>query len=361
MKPLNLSRQYIDIGYDLDLAIGKVLKSGRFINGPVVEKFERHWAAYANTQYCIGVGSGTDAITIALEAAGIEGKVIVPANSAYPTAEAVVRAGCKPLFCDIDPDTYTLDIERVKTLLTVHQVQAIVPVHLYGHPCDMDAIMEVATNHALFVLEDCAHAHGTEYVGWKVGGLGHAAAWSFNPTKILGAAGDAGAITTNDDGLAFRARQLANHGRVEKNTHERIGHNSRLDALQAAVLDVKLTYLDDWLAHRRTLAKIYRERLNGSVELPLEATWARHAYHQFVIRLPRRDKVRSMLFMAYDIETGVHYPRPLNEQPALKQYQSGETPVTKDYARQVLSLPVNESLYQTEAHAICDALLGVLE
>jgi len=361
LKPLNLPRQYVDIGYELDLAVGKVLQSGRFIGGPAVESFEKHWAAYVKAEYCVGVGSGTDALTIALQAAGITGKVIVPANSAYPTAEAVVRAGCKPLFCDVHPDTYTLDPGLVAELLKIHKVRAIIAVHLYGHPCDMDLLSDLATRYCVFLLEDCAHAHGAEYENWKVGGLGHAAAWSFNPTKILGAAGDAGAITTSDGSLAFKARQLADHGRVQKYVHEHIGHNSRLDAIQAAVLDTKLPYLDDWVSHRRSLAKIYRERLGCCVELPPEAPWARHAYHQFVVRLPKRDKMRSLLWQGFDIETGIHYPLPLNEQPVLQEYQGGETPVTAEYARQILSLPINESLYQTEAHAVCDALLGVLE
>lgn len=359
---LNLLRQYQSIKPEIDGAIQSVLDSGRFIGGPAVKTFEDEFAAYVGVKYCIGVGSGTDALRIALEAAGIDGEVIIPANTAFPTAEAVVQADTTPVFCDCDPDTYTMSPDHLPGLITT-RTEAIAPVHLYGHPCDMDAIMGIAKRHGLFVLEDCAHAHGARYRGRSVGSLGHAAAFSFNPVKVLGALGDAGGITTDDEGLAYHCRSLRDHGRREKYTHERIGYNSRLDAVNAAILSVKLGHLDRWLHHRGLVASRYRDRLQDVVVLPpVVADWARHAYHQFVVRVPERDRVRQALATVYGIETGIHYPRVLSEQPALEFLgaKPENTPTATAYAREILSLPINESMRLEEVDAVCDALIEVV-
>ena len=376
MKLLNLPRQYQSIKPEIDQAIQSVLDSGQFIGGPSVEQFEREWANYVGVKHCVGVGSGTDALRIALEAAGIGGDVIVPANTAFPTAEAVVQAGCIPVFCDCDPGTYTMSPEHLLSLISP-KTEAIIPVHLYGHPCEMNAIIGIADRHGLFVLEDCAHAHGAQYKGKSVGSFGHIGAFSFNPTKVLGAHGDAGGLASDKELLIDRCRTIANHGRIDKNTHQMIGLNSRLDALQAAVLSVKLKYLDEWLDNRKRIANHYFYTLHRrnrdifvsytdycllKVDVPIELDCVCHSYHQFVIRLPGRDKIRQALATVYDIETGVHYPKVLQEQPALQYFgaRPEDTPTAYQYSREILSLPINESMRLEEVDAVCDALIEVV-
>ena len=366
MKLLNLPRQYRSIKPEIDQAIQSVLDSGQFIGGLSVERFEKEWADYVGVKHCVGVGSGTDALRIALEAAGIGGDVIVPANTAFPTAEAVVQAGCIPVFCDCDPGTYTMSPEHLSSLIS-SKTEAIIPVHLYGHPCEMDAIMGIADRHGLFLLEDCAHAHGAQYKGKSVGSFGHIGAFSFNPTKVLGAHGDAGGLVSDNELLIDRCRTIANHGRIDKNTHQVIGLNSRLDALQAAVLSVKLKYLDEWLDNRLGNVLRYRMYPGGNLDflvtMPGRGTGIYlHSYHQFVIRLPERDKIRQALATVYDIETGVHYPKVLQEQPALQYFgaRPEDTPTAYQYSREILSLPINESMRFGEVDAVCDALIEVV-
>jgi len=355
---LDLPRQYRNIRPEIDAALQSVLDNGRYVGAPVVEAFEREFAAYVGVGHCVGVGSGTDALRIALEAAGIGGEVIVPANSAFPTAEAVVQAGARPVFCDCRPGSYIMSPDHFRSLIGPDETEAVIPVHLYGNACDMDTIMGIAARHGLFVLEDCAHAHGALYHGRPVGSLGHAAAFSFNPVKVLGAVGDAGGITTDDEGLALRCRSLRDHGRREKYVHGRIGHNSRLDAVNAAVLSVKLKYLDRWVDHRNRVASWYTERLRDVVVLPGVADRAWHAYHQFVVRVPERDRVRQALATVYDIETGIHYPLVLSQQPALRYLNAKpeDTPTATAYAQEILSLPMNESIREPEVAAVCEAL-----
>ena len=358
MKLLDLPRQYRDMRAEIDSALQSTLDSGRYIGGPAVKAFERDFAAYVGVNHCVGVGSGTDALRIALEAAGIKGQVIVPANTAFPTTEAVICAGARPVFCDCQPDTYTMSPEHLLSLVGP-KTEAVIPVHLYGQACDMNTIASIAARYGLFVLEDCAHAHGARYHGQMVGSLGDAAAFSFNPVKILGALGDAGGITTDDESLAQRCRSLRDHGRREKYIHQRLGYNSRLDAVNAGVLIAKLKHLDDWVEHRNRVASWYRERLQDVVELPTVASrTTRHAYHQYVVRVPDRDQVRQILTAMYEIETGIHYPLVLSEQPALRflNARPEDTPMATAYAQQILSLPMNESIQRDDVALVCAAL-----
>lgn len=364
MNLLNLPRQYQTIKPEIDEAVQSILSSGRFTGGPFVESFEREFASYVGANYCVGVGSGTDALRIALEAAGITGEVIVPVNTCFATAEAVVQAGATPVFCDCAEEFYTLSLAHLSDLITP-QTEAIIPVHLYGLPCQMDLVMKIAERHNLFVLEDCSHAHGAEYKGAPVGSFGHAAAFSFNPVKILGAAGDAGGIVTNWKSLAWYCRSVRDHGRHDKYVHERIGYNSRLDSLQAAILSVKLKHLDEWVVRRRGVATSYRVHLLAhypEIMRPVEAINALHSYHQFVVRVSGRDRVQMALSAAYSIETGIHYPMLLSRQSALLHLgtRAEDTPMAAAYAKEILSLPINESMRVEEVYAVCDALIEVV-
>lgn len=365
MKLYNLHRQYLSLRADIDFAIASVIAGSQFVGGrnnPHVQAFEENFADYLGRKHCIGVGSGTDAIRITLEASNRIGRrEIIPANTAFPTAEAVLSARGWPLFADCQED-YTLDLIHAAELVDP-SVHTIIPVHLYGHPCDMGGVMDMAQRHNLFVLEDCAQAHGARWRGQKVGTFGHAAAFSFNPGKILGAMGDAGAIVTDDDELAERCRLLADHGRAIKYKHERIGYNSRMDGLQAAILNVKLPYLDMWVAHRRWAADQYRERLEGACILPPESPDAHHAYHLFVVRVPAEKRPAIIAKMAQaNIQVGIHYPVAVVEQPALKAWADPkQTPKAVQYAREVLSLPCDENLTEREIEQVCDVLLAELQ
>jgi dTDP-4-amino-4,6-dideoxygalactose transaminase len=305
---LDLNKQYISIKGEIDAAISSVISKSAFIGGSFVGKFEEEFATYQQTQYCIGVGNGTDALEIAIESLGLPvgSEVIVPANSFIASSEAVTRSGCRVVFCDCDPENYTIALDDLKTRITP-TTSAVIAVHLYGHPCDMDGILEIAKGNNLKVIEDCAQAHGAEYKGKRIGALGDIGTFSFYPGKNLGAYGDGGAIVTNDELLAKKSRMVANHGRLAKYNHEFEGRNSRLDALQASILSVKLKYLDSWTVNRISLADIYREELKGvdGIVLPNCEEWAKHVYHLFVVRLNARDELQKFLKCRV-VQTGVH-------------------------------------------------------
>ncbi|MFN2126236.1 MAG: DegT/DnrJ/EryC1/StrS family aminotransferase, partial [Anaerolineales bacterium] len=320
IKFLDLHKQYISIKSEIDEAIASVIKDSAFIGGKYVKLFEENFASYQQSVHCIGVGNGTDALEIAIEALELPdgSEVIVPANSFISSAEAVTRTGHKVVFCDANPDDYTLDIKDVRRRIT-DKTSAIIAVHLYGHPCDMDKLLKLAQEYNLKILEDCAQAHGAEYKGRKVGCIGDIGAFSFYPGKNLGAYGDGGAILTNDKSINEKCRMIANHGRIAKYDHEFEGRNSRLDGLQAAILNVKLNYLDEWLDHREIIANTYLEELKGisDITLPVRQAWAKQAYHLFVIRHPTRDKLRTLLSES-GVQTGIHYPVAL---PKLKAFK----------------------------------------
>lgn len=363
IKFLDLYKQYLTIRREIDIAIADVIRRSAFIGGDRVSRFESSFAEYQQAKYCIGVANGTDAIEIALQALSLRAgsEVIVPANSFIASAEAVTRAGYRVVFADIDANTYTLDITDVERRITP-KTGAIMAVHLYGHPCDMERIIALADRYHLRVIEDCAQAHGAEYKGRRVGSIGDIGTFSFYPGKNLGAYGDAGAIVTNDHDLANRCRMIANHGRSDKYNHEFEGRNSRLDGLQAAILEVKLAYLDEWTAARIRLAQNYLRVLTAApgLVLPHANSAVRHVYHLFVIRTPKRDALISRL-QAVGIQTGIHYPIAL---PKLKAYSYlGEPELSMracQFDSQLLSLPIGEHLCEADVEAVGRAITQFL-
>ncbi|MDB4914041.1 MAG: DegT/DnrJ/EryC1/StrS family aminotransferase [Gemmatimonadetes bacterium] len=359
IKFLDLYAQYEGMRPEMDEAIAAVLRTTGFINGPAVSRFESEFAEYLGSPHCVGVANGTDSIEIILEALALPAgsEVIVPANSFVGSSEPVSRAGLRVVFADVDPHTYTLDVEDVRQRVTP-RTAAIVVVHLYGQSCDMRPMLELADQHGLKVIEDCAQAHGAQYEGRHVGTLGTAASWSFYPGKNLGAYGDAGAITTSDSELARRCRMIANHGRVEKYNHLFEGRNSRLDGIQAAVLSVKLKRLPAWVETRNRLAMGYCTRLKdiGDLVLPVARARCRHAYHLYVVRTARRDELRAFLTSA-GIETGVHYPIAL---PKLAAYAGHGQAMEEMFANRadgmLLSLPIGEHLTDADVATVAEAV-----
>ena len=347
VKFLDLKSQYYDIQPEIDKAIQNVIENSTFIGGEHVAQFEDSFSNYVGTDYCIGVGNGTDALEIAIEALDmpIGSEIIVPANSFIASSEAVTRSGHRVVFVDIDTESYVISIEDLKKRITL-KTKAIIAVHLYGHPCDMDELAKIAKEYNLYIIEDCAQAHGAEYKGKRVGGIGDIATFSFYPGKNLGAYGDGGAITTNNLELSTQCRKIANHGRTAKYDHDFEGRNSRLDSLQAAILNVKLKYLDGWIDKRIQVADKYLLELDGveDITLPVKQDWAKQAYHLFVIRTNRRDELKSYL-TEKDIQTGVHYPISL---PKLKAYQYTKQANDQIFANtsdnSLLSLPIGEHL-----------------
>ena len=339
---VNLKSQYASIKEEIDKAILNVIQDSAFIGGKYLKSFEKNFANYIGVKYCIGVGNGTDALFIALKTLGIgkNDEVITAANTFIATAEAITLTGAKVVFVDCTENTYNIDTQKIEKAIT-DKTKAIIPVHLYGQPADMDTILEIAKKHNLFVIEDAAQAHGAKYKGRNVGTFGDCACFSFYPGKNLGAYGDAGAVVTNNDLLASKIRMFANHGRKEKYNHEFEGINSRLDGLQAAILNVKLKYLDLWNDRRRAIAKIYDEELKDIVIIPSVLPDIRHVYHLYVIRVKNRNKLRELL-AEKGISTGIHYPIPL---PFLKAYsylghKPADFPVAYSIKDELLSLPI---------------------
>lgn len=361
IKFLNLRKQYISIKKEIDKAVKNVIDDSAFIGGKYVESFEKEFAEYQQAKYCVGVGNGTDALEIAIEALDLPkgSEIIVPANSFIASAEAVTRQGHKVVFCDCDENNYTISIDSLIKKITPN-TRAIIAVHLYGHPCDMDKIMSIAKKYNIKVIEDCAQAHGAEYKGRKVGTIGDIGTFSFYPGKNLGAYGDAGAIVTNNEILAKKCRMTANHGRIEKYNHEFEGRNSRLDGLQAAILSVKLKHLDCWTNKRIELANYYLQHLKDIdyITLPKREDWAKQVYHLFVIRVKNRDELKKYLF-EHGIETGVHYPIAL---PKLKAYrylkQYDEDFFANKYDAELLSLPMGEHLSISDLGTVVEVLKG---
>ena len=336
-------------------AFDGVLSEAGFVGGRRNADFEAAFAQYAGASHCIGVGNGTDALEIVLEGLALPpgSEVVVPANSFIASSEAVSRAGHRVVFADVDA-TYTLDVKDVARRLT-DRTAAIVLVHLYGMPCDVPALQALADQHGLVLLEDCAQAHGAEHAGRRVGSFGRAAAFSFYPGKVLGAFGDAGAITTSDAALAQRCRQIANHGRTSKYEHDFEGRNSRLDALQAAVLSIKLPHLPAWLDRRREVARLYDEGLAGLSWLvpPVLVPDRLAAFHLYVVRVPDRARLAQHLADA-GVQTGVHYPVALPQLAAYRDRQQPPTPNATAWADEVLSLPIGEHLDDDQVQHVVD-------
>ena len=345
---LDLKDQYRELHEQLDRAYQRVAESGRFILGPEVEKFESEFAAYCEAKHCVGAGNGLDALHLILRAAeiGAGDEVIVPSNTYIATWLAVSYAGATPIPVEPDEHTYNIDPERIEAAIT-GRTRAIMAVHLCGQPADMDAINEIAARHDLKVIEDCAQAHGARYKGRRVGTLGFAAAFSFYPGKNLGASGDGGAVTTNDDDLARRVRIIGNYGSELKYYNETKGLNSRLDEFQAAFLRVKLARLDQWNDRRKQIAKDYLQALNGVPNLtpPFVPEWADPVWHLFMVRHPRRDLLQKHL-TENGVGTIIHYPVPPHLQRAYAElgYTRGQFPISETMADEVLSLPMSAHL-----------------
>jgi dTDP-4-amino-4,6-dideoxygalactose transaminase len=354
---VDLKAQYNSIKTEIDNAIQRVLDNTSFIMGDELKKFEEEFALFCNVKYAIGVANGSDALILALRACGIgEGdEVITVPHTFISTAEAISNVGGKVVFVDIDPKTYTIDVSTIEEKIT-KKTKAIIPVHLYGQPADMRPIMELAKKYNLKIIEDAAQAHGAEYQGKKVGSIGDVACFSFYPGKNLGAYGDAGMITTNNEEIANKLKMLRNHGRLTaKYEHEIEGYSSRLDNLQAAILRVKLKYLNKWNDLRRRNAKKYNELLSniGGIITPYEADYAKHVYHLYVIRTEDRDKLREEL-KSNGVTTGIHYPIPLHLQPAYNYlgYKRGDFPVTEKASQEILSLPMFAELSDRQIEEI---------
>jgi dTDP-4-amino-4,6-dideoxygalactose transaminase len=343
--------------------LSRTILAGSYIGGQAVSDFEGEWAEYCGTEHAVGVANGTDALLLILEALGIgEGdEVVLPGNTFFATAEAVVRAGAVPRFADVSPDTLLLTPQTLEAALTP-RTRAVIVVHLFGQMPDMPALQEVADRAGIVLLEDAAQAHGAQWLGKPAGSYGLAASFSFYPAKNIGAFGDAGAVVTSDAELAEKIRSLGNHGRVpgQPGQHHLLGTNSRLDAIQAVVLSAKLRHNERWTQVRMERAAEYAHYLDDSpVRLVPEVPFARHVYHLFVVRVPNRDYVRLAL-AAEGVETGIHYPVPCHRLPPLQQYATGDLPVCEEAADEILSLPMFPHMSSEQVARVCSVLLDVV-
>jgi len=339
---------------EMEQSIGRVLHRAWFILGQELEEFEAEFAAYCGARYCVGVNSGTDALHLALKACDIGpgDEVITVSHTFVATVLGIVWTGATPVLVDIDPVTYTIDANQVADAVTP-RTRAIIPVHLYGQCAEMDAILAVAKQHGLRVIEDAAQAHGAQYGGRKAGNLGDVACFSFYPTKNLGAYGDGGALTTNDGQIADRLRRLRNYGQTRKYVHETIGYNTRLDELQAAVLRAKLKHLDQDNTRRRGIASRYLREIGDGVVKPATAPGREHVYHLFVIECEKRDRLQAHLSDC-GIQTQVHYPIPVHKQPALRERTiCHNLSVTERVAARILSLPIYPTLTDENVTRVC--------
>jgi dTDP-4-amino-4,6-dideoxygalactose transaminase len=362
---LDLKAQYQRIKTEVDDAIARVVEATQFIGGAECRLFEEEFATYCGTSHAVGVANGTDALTLTLKALGVAqgDEVVTVANTFIATGEAILLNGAKPVFVDVDEASFTMDPKRVEKAIT-RRTKLILPVHLYGQPADMDAILDVASRHGVPVLEDAAQAHGARIGLRRVGGFGHAACFSFYPGKNLGAYGDAGAVVTNDAGLAARVRQIANHGAgTHKYDNVVPGTNSRLDSLQAAILRVKLRQLDTWNRERRERAAAYTQALGGvpGLTLPHEREGVTSAWHLYTIRVAEREGLEKHL-ASKGISSQRHYTKPIHVQPAMRSAggQLGDLPISERLCREVVQLPLYPELSFETLHRIADEVRAFL-
>ena len=363
VPPFSLSQQINDLGTDLEEAVLQVLRSGQYIGGAQLNAFEDAFATSVGTSHAVGCNSGTDALILALRALeiGPGDEVITCSFSFFATAEAISAVGAKPVFVDVDPATYLIDLDRIEAAITP-ATKALMPVHLFGRPVDMTRLMAIAEAHRLNVVEDCAQATGARWNGQPVGSFGDVGCFSFFPTKNLGAAGDGGAATTNDAGLAQTMRELAVHGMPKRYLHTALGYNSRLDAIQAAVLNVKLPHLADWVRRRSAIAARYREQLAGLQGLSLPSDESGHSWNQFVVRINSDRDAFKQILQDSGVSTIIYYPIPIHSQPAyahLRQ-QTGPLPITEQLCQQVLSLPIFPELTDQQQQTVIETLRKLL-
>jgi len=347
----NLKYQYENLKQDIDAALQRVLKSGWYILGKEVESFEDEFAKYIGTNHCVGVASGTEAIALSLMAAEIgNGSEVITANmTAFPTITGILQAGATPVVVDICSEDGLIDHNKIEERIS-SKTKAIIPVHLYGQSCNMDRIIEIANKYDLKVIEDCAQSIGTAFKGEKTGSLGCCGAFSFYPTKNLGACGDAGAITTNDENIFKKLLLLRNYGQSSRYCHDYKGINSRLDEIQAAILRVKLRYIDQWNDERRNIAAFYQQNLR-SVKCLRQNSYGDHNYHLFVVKSHNRDKLINYL-TANDVQSLIHYPVPVNKQKAFPQKKHEELEISNKFADSILSLPIYPELNKKDLNQI---------
>jgi dTDP-4-amino-4,6-dideoxygalactose transaminase len=357
---VDLKAQYKTIKSEIDGAIQSVIDDTAFIKGKYVKEYEKEYAEKYGVKHCIGVANGTDAIYVSLKALGIGAgdEVITVANSWISTSETITQTGATPVFVDIDPDYYTIDHKLIEDKITP-KTRAIIPVHLFGQPAEIEKIRQICEKHNLYLIEDCAQAHFAEYNNQKVGTFGIAGTFSFFPGKNLGAYGDAGAIISNDDDFAVKARMYANHGALIKHQHQIEGMNSRLDGMQAAILSVKLKHIFEWNDKRLKNGLLYNELLDGveGIAIPKINENVKHVFHLYVIRTDRRDALRKYL-AEKDISTGIHYPTPLPLLPAYKylNHTPSDFPIASNYMDKILSLPMYPELKEEQINYIVDCI-----
>jgi len=353
---VSLQQEYDAIADEIREAIDRVLQRGWFILGEELAGFEREFSRYIGAKAAVGVNSGSDALFLAVKALGIGAgdEVVTASHTFISTVDGIVRNGARPVFVDIDPTTFCIDPAKIEEKITA-RTRAIMPVHLYGQPAEMEAIMDIAQRHDLFVIEDACQAHGAEYQSRKVGSLGPVGCFSFYPTKNLGAYGDGGIATTNDEEIAEKLRLLRNYGQPRKYWHDMIGVNSRLDEMQAAVLRVKLRHLDEWNERRRRVAATYNELLRDTgVTTPVENPHAKHVYHLYIIRSKNRDALQQHL-SRHEVQTQIHYPIPVHRQPAYAEIASAvDLPLTDRVCGEILSLPMHPWLKPEEARRVAE-------
>lgn len=361
---MDLAALHAPIQREIERNISHLAANSSFILGPAVERFEEAFADYCGSRYAVGCNSGSSAIHMALCAhdVGPGDEVITVSHTFVGTVWGILYCGATPVFADIHPDTMNMNVDQLEQLLT-SRTKAVVPVHLYGQPVDMDPLLRFARKHGLCVIEDAAQAHGAGYKGRRIGSLGDMACFSFYPGKNLGAWGEAGAVVTSDAGVAQRLRRIRDHGQLQRYQHSELGFNYRMDAIQAAVLDVKLRYLDEWNNRRQMLAEIYTKKLSSTgVRLPVTADYAEHVNHLFVIRHPQRDVLSERLAKA-GVGTGLHYPVPVHRQAALQGriQPTCALPVTDRVAGECLSLPLHPCLSDTQQLQVCERLTSILD
>ncbi len=355
---LDLYSQYLNIKYEIDAAISNVIKDSSYILGNEVEKFERDFSKYCEVNYGIGVSSGTEALHLVLLSLGIQAgdEVITVPNTFIATAEAISHSGAKPVFVDIKEDDFNMDPNLIESLITP-KTKAIIPVHLYGNSCDMDKINEIAQKYKLFVIEDACQAHGATYKNRRVGSLSHAGVFSFYPGKNLGAYGEGGIIVTNNEDIAIKCKLLRGHGESPKNNHQYIGFNYRMEGIQAAVLNVKLKYLDKWNEARNNIAEFYSQNFNEIMITPRISNENKSAFHLYVIRHKKRNELKEFLNKR-GIQTGIHYEKPIHLQNAYKflGYKEGDLPIAEKIMKEIISLPIYPELKQEQQKIIVSSV-----
>ncbi|MDZ7262332.1 MAG: DegT/DnrJ/EryC1/StrS family aminotransferase [candidate division KSB1 bacterium] len=356
---VDLKAQYTAIASEIDEAINRVLNSSSFILGKEVEQFESDFARYCGVNYGVAVNSGTSALHLALLACGIGpgDEVITVPNTFVATVEAILYTGAKPVFVDIDPLSYNIDVNKIEEVIT-KKTRALIPVHLYGQPADMEPIKELASEHKLKIIEDACQAHGAEYKGQKVGSLADVGCFSFYPGKNLGAYGEGGMVVTNDREYYEKMKRLRDHGQSQKYFHSEVGFNYRMEGMQGAILRTKLKYLDQWTEARRKNAQLYNKLLKSSkVVVPQELRFVKHVYHLYVIRTEHRDELQQYLWNK-GIATGLHYPVPIHLQKGYTflGYKTGSFPVTEKYAQTILSLPMYPELTKGQIEYVVEGI-----